>query len=462
MKYKVNIILILFLINNYSFSQTKMIYKENAIQDIDSLHKYIEEIHPNAYAYVSKDEIDNIYTNIKKQINDSLSIYQFYNLLTYIAASYKDGHTSVIIPRVWYEENHKIIPFTIDIKDDKLFVNKSYLPVKIPQDIEIIEINDISAKNIIDTMINTQSGEAINFRIEKVKYFFPFLLYSIHNFDNNYKIKCRINNEIKILKIKGISYKQYSTLREDNNKNNYNYSARFLLNKSVCVIDFRSFTNLSEFKVFLDSTFFKIKKQNIKNLIIDLRNNTGGNSVLGDELFQYIYNAPFSQYDKTILKVSKQLKLLWKYNYLPNGVYDSLTVAKLLTLKNGVIVRTDTIFEENEGNNLIPIRKEPNRFTGNTYLLISHFTFSSAADFAWCFKHYNMGKIIGEETGGWGLCYGDNVYTELPNSNIAINVSCKLFYNIGANKESTHGVYPDYPVKSDDALEYALKLIDKK
>ncbi len=459
MKYKIIILFLIFISNN-SFSQNKMISKENAIQDIDTLHRYIEEIHPNAYAYISEDSIDKVYSNIKNKINDSLSIYKFYNLLSFIAANYKDGHTSVLIPRIWFQERHKVIPFTITVNNKRMFVVNSTDTSKIPIKAEIIEINNISTRIIIDTMINTQSGEDINYRIEKVKYFFSYLLFSLYDFEDNFKIKYRFNNEIKTVTLNGILFEKYSLLK-DNNKNTQNYSAKFLPDKKVCIIDFRSFSDIDKFKIFLDTTFLKIKKQNIENLIIDLRNNTGGNSVLGDELFQYIYDKPFSQYDKTILKVSSQLKLLWKYNYLPNGIYDSLKVEKLMTLPNGIIVRTDTIFNDNE-EKLIQIREEPNRLKGNVYILTSHFTFSSAADFAWCFKHYNMGKIIGEETGGWGFCYGDNVYTELPNSKIAINVSCKLFYNIGATKDSAHGVYPDYPIKSDEALNYALKLIKKK
>ena len=73
-----------------------------------------------------------------------------------------------------------------------------------------------------------------------------------------------------------------------------------------------------------------------------------------------------------------------------------------------------------------------------------------------------MGKVVGEETGGWGLCYGDNVYTTLPISNIAINVSCKLFYNIGATNESFHGVIPDYEINPNKAMNYTIEIIKNR
>jgi C-terminal processing protease CtpA/Prc len=150
---------------------------------------------------------------------------------------------------------------------------------------------------------------------------------------------------------------------------------------------------------------------------------------------------------------------LWTSYYLPQGFIDSITVNELLKLPNGIVVRTDTVFTDDE--EIIKLNAISNRFYGSVYVLTSNFTFSSATDFAWCFKHYNMGKVVGEETGGWGLCYGDNVYAELPNSRLPINVSCKLFYNIGATETSTHGVIPDFQVKSEDALEYVIKIIEK-
>ncbi len=43
-----------------------------------------------------------------------------------------------------------------------------------------------------------------------------------------------------------------------------------------------------KFNLFLEETFRKIKEEEIEHLIIDIRNNSGGNSTLGDALLDYL------------------------------------------------------------------------------------------------------------------------------------------------------------------------------
>ena len=463
MKHKTFIVIILMLFLKVTgIAQIKMLSKSEALNDIDSLQYYIEEIHPNAYAYVSKDKMNESYEEVKKSINDSLTIYELYNYLTFIAAKYGDGHLSIIFPLTkWFKNDAKVIPFTIDIDITKktLYVQETVSGINIPNISEIIEINGISAKKIIDTMLICQSGESIAFRTERVKWFFPQLLYSIYKMNNSFKVLYKHGEELIEKTLQGISYKEYNKLTYGGGNSIEYYSADFPPEIETCIIDFREFSELEKFQVFLNTTFKKIEEKGIKNLIIDIRDNSGGNSKLGDELFQYIAKEPFTQYGKTIMKVSRHLKFLWKDYFLPKGYIDSTMLDKVLSIPNGSVINPNEKLYSEEEDSLISLRENPLRFTGTVFLLTSPATFSSAADFAWCFKHYYMGKVIGEETGGWGVCYGDNVYAELPNSRIAINVSCKLFYNIGATDNDTHGVIPDYEIEAEKALEYTIKLI---
>lgn len=108
---------------------------------------------------------------------------------------------------------------------------------------------------------------------------------------------------------------------------------------------------------------------------------------MGDAFFQYIGNKPFRQYDKVIVKLSQ----LYKDRLLKNlgSKQPGEEVLKYLNKKNGTI---DTFYLDNNS-----IQDNPLRFNGNIYLLIDSQTYSSAADFAQCFKFYKRGTIVGEE-----------------------------------------------------------------
>ena len=76
-------------------------------------------------------------------------------------------------------------------------------------------------------------------------------------------------------------------------------------------------------------------------------------------------------------------------------------------------------------------------------MLISSHTFSSAADFAATIKDYNIGILIGEETGGLATCYGDVYGFDLPNTHLAAGVSHKYFIR-PSGIDDDQGVLPDY------------------
>ena len=74
--------------------------------------------------------------------------------------------------------------------------------------------------------------------------------------------------------------------------------------------------------------------------------------------------------------------------------------------------------DESKGNFIPPLTKEEGHYEGSVYLLISHHTFSSAGSFAWAFKEFGMGTVIGEESGGMNVSFGDIIYYKLPVSGL--------------------------------------------
>ncbi|MBW1298437.1 hypothetical protein GBO31_23260 [Aquimarina litoralis] len=107
---------------------------------------------------------------------------------------------------------------------------------------------------------------------------------------------------------------------------------------------------------------------------------------------------------------------------------------------------------------LHPLRNEPLRYSNSLYLLINTKTYSSASDFSWCFKHYDMGTVIGQETGGHAVSFGEVINVELPFSKLNIGISSKHFYRIGASDKNRHGTIPEIKVNSEFALKQALEL----
>ena len=194
-------------------------------------------------------------------------------------------------------------------------------------------------------------------------------------------------------------------------------------------------------KMFADSMFVTLREKGIKNLIIDLRNNGGGNSMVGDVLFRYISPKAFKQMGKALVRVTPTtIRLTGRTQMVPGWSFYN---------------------DESKGNLIPPLTKEEGHYEGSVYLLISHHTFSSAGSFAWAFKEFGMGTVIGEESGGMNVSFGDIIYYKLPVSGLSCTISFKRFWQYGADEKEIHGTLPDYAVPHEAALAKAFQLIKK-
>ena len=449
------ILLSLFVAN--TFGQTKNFSREQMSQDIDTLFSTIEKVHPDMYAVYPKELLDKDIERVKSELNPNGDIFYLYRQITPLVVKLGDGHTSVLpppFPPFLYPDFLEIVdmpffPFSVKVTypDKIILVQEDYTQSQntIPIGAQIISINNKQADEIVLKMMNYVSGEKDFSKTAKFEQLFIPLMNILYR-DSIFNIEYKFNQKMYSIQVKGISHKKIyeKPLQQTSFMSREKYTFRTLPDKNIGIIKFDMFDNLDRFKSFLDSTFQVLQKENIENLIIDIRANGGGNSSLGDEMFQYISPVPFAQFGKAIVKYSDIQKQFHKTNF-------NLEISN----PNGIEI-------QNESPTLIELRENSLRYKGNVFLLTSHFTFSSAADFAWAFKYFNMGTVIGEETGGMAVSFGDMVTQKLPNSGLIYGISFKKFYSYGATDNDVHGTLPDYNIEADKALEFTINLITRE
>src|SRR5690606_14179157 len=108
-----------------------------------------------------------------------------------------------------------------------------------------------------------------------------------------------------------------------------------------------------EFGQFIDSAFISFREKNIQHIAIDLRDNSGGNSMLGDVLFSYLTDKKYQLMGVKKWKLSQQYK-----DYL---VENGNTSHHYLNLNNGEIWEQGDC--EPQANNFTTEKK----FEGNIY-----------------------------------------------------------------------------------------------
>lgn len=430
------------------------ISRSQAFADIDTLTYTLSEVHPNLYSNISESSLNSQIADLKANIQDSINVIELYKAMAPIVAQIGDAHTTMVLP---YREvmiaAGKYIPVfpTIDSNTGKMLV-KASVGNCVPYDSEILSINGMSAKKMVEKMLVFAGGEREFFRLTMIDNNIMGLfhmLFASQEYDIKYiepdskEVKSVTLQAVEADKLNSelvLSPKILKLMEEHGGDEPYTF--RILDGRKVAVMNFDACLDVKGMQVFADSMFTTLREQGIKDLIIDVRYNGGGNSNVGDVLLKYIAPKPFAQFGKTLVKITpttialtcnryeKPLPLDGIKEVFPTSHHDPLPAAQ--------------------------------RFGGDVYLLTSHTTFSSASTFAWAFKKADCGIIIGEETGGMSVHYGDVIGFRLPNSGLAVNVSHKRFWLPGADENDIHGVIPDIICHQDKALEEALQYIKTK
>jgi hypothetical protein len=445
--------LVLFSSINIGSAQTKY----SAVQlknDLDFLFNKLEYIHPNLYAYTSKNETYQAISRVKSEIRDSLNSVDFWLMVCPIVNNLRQGHTSITPQNAevnkyiikFQETGFSYFPFSIIILDSTIYVHDIYTNNQdIQRGNEVISINGVKASDILSDLVKYESGERNEYRLHYVEKRFIWnypLLYP----SSRYKVKY-IDKGIEKTKIlNGITEKEtdeYFMKAFAGAKNNY----RLIIvdNKTAC-IEYNACVDFDKFRLFLDSTFTIIKHDRISNLIIDIRKNGGGDTGLNALLLTYLTSNPFYEYSKHIEKITSDIRT-------SNEYYSQFK-------EDTILERTKYKYYENKVEN-------PLLFKGNVFLLTGIETFSSGTELAMLIKDYNLGKIIGQETGGIPTCYGDRFDFELPNTKTEVGVSYK--WSLRANGvDDKRGVIPDITLNpsltdilsdKDKEMNYVLNYI---
>ena len=224
----------------------------------------------------------------------------------------------------------------------------------------------------------------------------------------------------------------------------------------------------------LDSIFTEINFGNrIKHLIIDIRNNPGGNDPNFEKMLSYLTNHPFKQ-NRSAHIIFNHLPFPQYFDWYSEDKENQLIDQHRIehNLQEEFSVFKDGKYFENQQYN--PVWYPDNdRFKGKIYLLINEFVGSAASHFASLIRSYTNATIIGEETLGGYYGHNGNFPKQyiLPNSKIKTEFSI-VFIEQDARQLSTqpfgHGIMPDFEVRqsfddfmsnTDTQMNFVLQMI---
>jgi hypothetical protein len=451
------IALLIFVIQIATAQDTLRYSKKQVMDDINFLFANAADIHPNLYHALAKQQLTDKVDSLIKTLPDFLTLLQAYKAIAQATAFINEGHTGINTPRAILDQSKagifKSIPLQVMGYDGKRFLANLVAPDAKANAIRIIAINGRSSADILKQLTALKGGLP-SFRQISVINSFSFFSrvigltepYSIEYLDTD--------NKRKVVKVNGINTMDYQaaiTKPVETQTFTFKVIDNKVIGKSIGYINFRSMDNYGKFTRFCDSVFKFLNEQHVDKLIVDLRENSGGNSQLGWYLLNYITDTPFRMAGESARKVSQQFKDHINANKKIYGnSYDGF-----MNMQNGTMwkIGNEDLYKPDD---------KTYKFKGRVCFLIGPYTFSSANMLSATIKDFKLATLIGEATGEPGNDYGELCDIKLPNTGLRAFTSTTIWVRPNNNKMDLNPIFPDYLIKQtsavgDDVLNFAEK-----
>lgn len=216
--------------------------------------------------------------------------------------------------------------------------------------------------------------------------------------------------------------------------------------------------NTADFEAFIDDAFSEFIKAESLRLLIDLRNNPGGDASFSDLMIAWLADRPFRFYSEFRVKVSPEAEASNSTRLVGDEVHwvSRAYAREFASRKNGEIFSFEMPFVS---------PREGRRFTGDIYVLVNRHSYSNAVTAAALLQDYEFAVVLGEETADLASTLGAMEHFTLDQTGIRVGFPKAQI--VRPNGDTTRrGVIPDLHIqtpliegKEDPTLQVALALI---
>lgn len=419
-------------------------------------------------------------SEIKNDLDFDIQIRKFIALL-------KDGHTNTTIN---FSSEEKFHLYLFKEKENWIIGNIDNSVDSTVIGSKIISVNGHPIKEIENLINNFECGENSFYTFEKFRWNLTSPKYweaiGVINNNENLKFITSKSNKEYVFEIKRkteaerydvkVKESEYPFTKKQNDGYYYKVDkeqnfAYLQMNTSLDYVSIKSgisnYTNFltrpiallllkkrtkdaGNFGLTLEALFKEIQRDSIKNLVIDLRNNTGGDVRPGKQLIWYLTEKENIQGFTQYLNVSEYFKIQIKKDYKE---YNTLYEQKYRqSIPKGEINLTNEFYNQPYFNSIVKedspflLDNSIPKFKGNIYVLIGPYTFSAGQVLATTIADNNLASIVGQPTGNKPTTQTGSSHFKLPNTKKIISISYLFMERPDISKNDEIALYPDVEI----------------
>jgi hypothetical protein len=381
-----------------TLSLDTVLTKEEAAQDLDYMYDKLRTRHP---AWLDRSDenhkqVEKLYRKERAALNDKVTVLELWRAASCILAVLNDGHTTVQ-----------------QIGESKVIEDPQALDAGTLVAIDGENAETVFARFCKMNSSETEATDRAEFQDSILREDGLRLL----GFDVSDGVTYEFQDE------SGKHFSRHYDFTDDENAINSSdpnaeKSLVFSIDeeKGIGLFDLNFCDNTDEYAEETDSFFNEVLNAGCGCVIVDLRDNPGGDSYVVNEFLRHIDTE----------------------SYLSPG----------MTERHGpFLIEHKAVTIENQQYNTV--------FDGQIYVLTNASTFSAAMDFAMYIQDNGLGTIVGEASGNLPDSYGDTLTFSLPASKLYLTVSYKKWKRIDQSKAG-QPIVPDIPCNPEKAYETAV------
>lgn len=400
--------------------------------DFDRWLADMPEINPDISLRTDEAGLAQETTRIRSAITEPVNAREAWVLFARINPFLRDGHSGISIPESRKAlEAHvtgggRLLPFEVRFaRDGSLRILSTLTPhERFAQGDRLISVNGVTTEELVGQMLARTPGETDQFRRALLSRRFSSYYWFLYGDTGRYDIAFADRNGCRhTVRVEGAT-RLPTPLQVDPAAGDL-FEARILPGQiGYLRVDSFAYEEKDALASFAATAFAQFKTANIRALIIDVRENGGGDDPLWqNSIMNYITTQSYSQLSRFALRITRQ-------NADPGDII-------------GNVQRSEYT------RRMTPPESVPDRFTGPVYILGGPFSYSATIQFMVAAQDFRIARIAGEETGALSCQTGQVRPIDMRHTGL-FAFTPLIAYTRPSGEGCTRGVLPDTPVQIDE------------